>query len=180
MEDKIIAQTKEWIQSVVIGCNFCPFAAKAVLRDSIRYVVINEPDLELNLHTFMDEIHFLDASETIETTFIIFPDHYADFEEYLHLVSLAEDLASEHEYDGVYQIASFHPEYCFADAKADDPANFTNRSIFPMIHLLREDSITAAIEHYPDAEGIPDRNIAFSREKGLQYMKQLRAACLAV
>jgi hypothetical protein len=74
-------------------------------------------------------------------------------------------------------VASFHPDYRFADAPADDPANFTNRSVYPMLHLLREDSLEKAIEAHPDAEGIPARNVTFAREKGLSYMKLLRDSC---
>jgi uncharacterized protein len=179
-DSSIIAQTTQWINSVVIGCNFCPFAAKAVLRKSIRYVVLPEVTLESSLEAVMEELRYLDRAEDIETTLIIFPNHFADFEEYLDLAELAEDLSVEQDYEGVYQIASFHPDYCFAEAEANDPANYTNRSPYPMLHLLREDSITKALDHFIDPEGIPERNIAFAQEKGLKYMQMLRAACLEV
>jgi len=176
----IIAQTTQWINTVVIGCNFCPFAAKAVLRKSIRYVVLPEATMESSLEAVMEELRLLDRTEDLETTLLIFPDRFADFEEYLDLVDLAEALSEEQGYEGVYQIASFHPEYCFSDADEQDPANYTNRSPYPMLHLLREDSITKAVDHYIDPEGIPERNIAFAKGKGLDYMKLLRAACLEV
>ncbi len=179
-DSSIIAQTTQWINSVVIGCNFCPFAAKAVLRKSIRYVVLPEVTLESSLEAVMEELRYLDRAEDIETTLIIFPNHFADFEEYLDLAELAEDLSVEQDYEGVYQIASFHPDYCFAEAEANDPANYTNRSPYPMLHLLREDSITKALDHFIDPEGIPERNIAFAQEKGLKYMQMLRAACLEI
>ena len=165
---------------MVIGCNFCPFAAKAMLRKSIRYVVLPEATLESSLEAVMAELRYLDRTEDIETTLIIFPNHFADFEEYLDLAGLAEDLSVEQGYEGVYQIASFHPDYCFAEAEADDPANYTNRSPYPMLHLLREDSVSKAVDHFIDPEGIPERNIAFAQEKGLKYMQMLRAACLEV
>jgi uncharacterized protein len=176
----IIAQTSQWINSVVIGCNFCPFAAKAMLRKSIRYVVLPEATLPGALEAFIAELQYLDQTADIETTLVIFPSHFTDFEDYLDLVELAEDLSAEQGYEGVYQIASFHPAYCFAGAADDDPANYTNRSPYPMLHLLREDSITKAVAHYTDPEGIPERNIAFAREKGLRYMQLLRAACLEI
>ncbi len=176
----IIAQTSQWINSVVIGCNFCPFAAKAMLRKSIRFVVLPEATLEGALETFMEELRYLDSMEDIETTLVIFPGNFSDFEEYLDLVELAEDLSAEQGYEGVYQVASFHPKYCFAGADDDDPANYTNRSPYPMLHLLREDSITRAVEHFKDPEGIPERNMAFAREKGLRYMQMLRTACLEI
>ena len=177
-ENTIITQTANWIKSVVIGCNFCPFAAKAVLKKSIRYVVMRDATVADSLEKMVEELRFLDESEDVETTLIIFPTDFTDFEEYLDFVDLAESLTSDMEYDGVYQIASFHPDYCFAGADEDDPANYTNRSIYPMLHLLREESITNAIEHFPDPEGIPEQNITFAQQKGLKYMQVLRAACL--
>jgi uncharacterized protein len=176
--DTAIEHTTNWIKSVVIGCNFCPFAAKALLRDSIRYVVLPEVTVESGLEALVAELQYLDRTDELETTFIIFPNHFPDFEDYLDLVDIAERLASDQAYDGVYQIASFHPAYCFAGADNDDPANFTNRSIYPMLHILREDSISKALEHFPDAEGIPERNIAFVQSKGWQYMQMLRLACM--
>ena len=163
---------------MVIGCNFCPFAAKAMLRKSIRYVVLPEVTLESSLEAFVEELRYLDRTDDIETTLVIFPNHFADFEQYLDLVELAEALAADQGYDGIYQVASFHPDYCFADSDNDDTANYTNRSIYPMLHILREDSITNVLENFPDPEGIPQRNIDFAQRKGLAYMQVLRAACI--
>ena len=93
---------------------------------------------------------------------------------YLDLVEMAEDLIEEEDYEGVYQVASFHPDYLFAGSDSEDPANYTNRSPYPMLHLLREESIEKALEHYSgDPDEIPERNIRFAREKGLAYMKRL-------
>lgn len=178
MENTVIAQTQKWIKSVVVGCNFCPFAAKALLRETIRYVVISDTNTEESLEKLVEELDFLDKNEDIETTFIIFANDFTDFDDYLDLVELADELAFEQGYEGVYQIASFHPDYCFEDADEEDAANYTNRSIYPMLHLLREDSITKVLEHYPDADDIPQRNIDFAHEKGLQYMRFLRSACM--
>jgi hypothetical protein len=178
LEDQIIAHTTAWIKSVVIGCNFCPFAAKAMSQKSIRYMVVQDATKENTLSCLNEEIHYLDEHEEIETTLIILPHHFKDFTSYLSLVAAAEKATSRQGYDGVYQIASFHPEYIFADATPDDPANYTNRSIYPMLHILREESITQALKHYVDPERIPQRNVEFSRERGLQYMQMLWAACL--
>ncbi len=176
----VIAQTSQWINSVVIGCNFCPFAAKAMLRKSIRYVVLSDATLKSALSAVEEELRYLDESPDIETTLLIFPGQFPDFIDYLDLVEMAEDLSIELDYEGIYQLASFHPAYCFAGATDDDPANYTNRSPYPMLHLLREDSITKAVRHFMDPEGIPERNIAFAQEKGLAYMELLRLACLEV
>lgn len=176
-DDIIVSQTIAWIKSVVIGCNFCPFAAKAMLRKSIRYVVLPNASIENTLEVLNEELQFLDVSEDIETTLIIMPDDFAGFESYLDLVGIAEEFISLQGYDGVYQIAGFHPEYRFADSDDDDAANYTNRSVYPMLHILREESITKAIEDYPDVVGIPQRNIEYAHQKGLRYMQLLRAAC---
>ena len=151
-----------------------------MLRKSIRYVILEDVTLESTLEALVKELHYLDTVEDIETTLLIFPSHFADFEEYLDMIDLAEKLSADQGYEGVYQIASFHPDYCFAGSDNDDPANYTNRSPYPMLHILREDSITKAVDNYPDPEGIPERNIAFSKDKGLKYMQLLQAACLKV
>lgn len=176
----IIEQTQKWIKSVVIDLNFCPFAAKVLLKKSIHYVVVSNADLEASLETLIKEMHYLDSNEEIETTFIVFRKAYADFDEYLDLVDKAEDLLEREGYEGVYQVASFHPDYCFEGAEKDDAANYTNRSVYPMLHLLREESITKALALYKNPELIPEHNIKVAREKGLHYMQMLRVACLNI
>jgi hypothetical protein len=176
-EEEVIKQTKKWISDVVIGCNFCPFAAVPYKKGSIHYAVEYSTDLDSCLQAFILECQRLDEDESIETILLIFPDAFADFDAYLNMVEMAEELLEDQDYEGVYQVASFHPQYRFADAPDNDPANFTNRSVYPMLHLLREDSLEKAINTYPDAEGIPERNIKFAREKGLSYMKLLRDSC---
>ncbi|MGB4846832.1 MAG: DUF1415 domain-containing protein [Saprospiraceae bacterium] len=176
-DDIIVSQTIAWIKSVVIGCNFCPFAATAMLKKSIRYVVLPNASIETTLEVLTREIRFLDESDDIETILIILPNDFADFGAYLDLVAISEQFVSLQGYEGVYQIASFHPEYCFDGSDTDDPANYTNRSVYPMLHILREESITRAIENYPDPDGIPRRNIEYANQKGLRYMQWLRAAC---
>lgn len=177
-DEKIIEQTTNWIKSVVIDCNFCPFAAKAVLKKSIRYIIKSNVDMNESLSALKEELTYLETDSDIETSFIIFSNNYSDFGDYLHLVKKAEQLIKKENYDGVYQIASFHPDYCFAGEDENDPANYTNRSIYPMLHILREESLTKALSLFPDPENIPHRNIDFARKKGLQYMQMLRTACL--
>jgi len=177
-EEVIISQTKDWIKSVVIGCNFCPFAARPMLKNSIRYVVLPDSTTETILTTLAYEWQLLDETAEVETTLIILPDHFDDFDRYLDLVELAEELLASRGYEGVYQIASFHPQYLFAESYEEDPANYTNRSVYPMIHMLRESSLTEALDHYPDAGRIPQQNIEFANRKGLPYMKALLASCL--
>ena len=176
--EQIVEQTKKWITDVVIGCNFCPFAAKVVKQQTVFYKVETSTAINICLESFLQEVTRLDNDETIETSFLIFPDTFKSFNDYLNLVSVAEKLLKQYKYDGIYQLASFHPQYRFAGAPEDDAANYTNRSVYPMLHLLRESSIDKALEHYKDPENIPVQNIHFAREKGLVYMKMLRDGCL--
>ena len=174
----IIAQTKKWITQVVIGCNFCPFASREVKQNTVHYQVEPASELSECLESFLQECIRLDNEEAIETTLVIFPNAFQSFDDYLDLVGQAEKLILKKGYEGIYQVASFHPLYRFADSPEDDAANYTNRSIYPMLHLLREKSIEQALQRYPDPEQIPVRNIQFAREKGPVYMKMLRDACL--
>lgn len=174
----LIDNTKKWILDVVIGCNFCPFAAKEVKQGTVRYHVEEDDDLNACLQVFLNECELLDANPEIETTIIILPIGFDEFEDYLDLVEAAEEILEENGYEGTYQVASFHPHYCFEGEDPEDASNFTNRSPYPMLHILREESVERALERYPDAEGIPQRNIDFARTKGSAYMKMLRDACL--
>ena len=171
---QVIDRTKKWIVDIVIGCNLCPFAANVVKQQSVFYRVETSIDLIACLDSFEYEMKRLDNDESIETSFLIFPNAFEKFDDYLYLVSLAEQSLKRKDYEGIYQIASFHPLYVFANAGENDAANYTNRSIYPMLHLLREESIDKALENYKSPENIPDRNINFTREKGLVYMKMLR------
>jgi hypothetical protein len=176
--EQVIEETKKWIEDVVVGCNFCPFAGKELKQNSIRYLVETGSDLKTCLQVFMKECIYLDTNPATETTLIIFPSAFQQFDDYLDLVELAESLLVKEGYEGIYQVASFHPQYMFAGAPPNDAANFSNRSIYPMLHILREESIEKALKKYPNPELIPERNILFAREKGVLYMKMLREACM--
>ncbi|MEO6252652.1 MAG: DUF1415 domain-containing protein [Ferruginibacter sp.] len=174
---QIIEQTKKWITDVVIGCNFCPFAAQVIKQNTVFYKVETATAIDICLESFLEEVARLDNDSGIETSFLIFPDTFKSFDDYLDLVSVAEKFLKQKGYNGIYQLASFHPQYRFANSPLSDAANYTNRSVYPMLHLLRESSIDKALEHFNDPEGIPDRNINFAREKGSAYMKLLRDSC---
>ncbi|RYY41493.1 MAG: DUF1415 domain-containing protein [Chitinophagaceae bacterium] len=171
-----IAQTKKWILDVVVGCNFCPFALREVKRDSIRFEVVDGSKAVV-IQSFRDMLAQLDADREIETAFIILPRNFARFTDYLKLVDAAETSLRRNGYEGVYQVASFHPDYLFAGSLSDDASNYTNRSPHPMLHILREESVSRAVDSHPDPLKIPERNMAFAREKGLEYMQRLWKAC---
>lgn len=174
----IIQQTKKWITNVVIGCNFCPFAAKEIKLNTVHFEIEKSEKPEDCLQAFLHECRRLDEHATIETSFLILPNAVPQFEDFLDLVTLTERIVKQKGYEGIYQVASFHPLYRFAGAPENDAANYTNRSVYPMLHLLREVSIEQVLKKYIDPEKIPDRNIHFARKKGAVYMQGLRDACL--
>ncbi len=176
--EDVIDQTKNWINDVIVGCNFCPFAAKVIKQKAVHYQVDARIFTTFSSDSFLNELTRLDQDNDIETSFLIFPNSFESFDHYLDIVALAEDFLEDNDYEGIYQLASFHPLYQFANSPLDDAANYTNRSVYPMLHLLREASIDKALEHYKNPEEIPNRNINFAREKGNVYMKMLRDTCL--
>ncbi len=177
-EEMIIAQTKKWIINVVAGCNFCPFAAKEIKQNTLHYQVESGKNMKEGISAFLKECIRLDENESIETTLLLFPHSFQKFDDYLKLVSRAEKVLRQKGYEGTYQVASFHPLYCFSGSSMDDAANFTNRSPYPMLHILREDGVEQAIAKYTHPENIPENNIIFAHEKGYEYMKKLRDDCL--
>ena len=125
------------------------------------------------LQCLMMECYRLEEENDTETSFIIFPDSFESFDDYLELAELCDKLLKKEGFEGVYQVASFHPEYIFSGSDEKDAANYTNRSPYPMLHILREESLESAIKKYPGTENIPEKNISLSREKGLEFMKNL-------
>jgi hypothetical protein len=171
--EQVITNTKNWVSNVVVGCNFCPFAAKEVKKGSIHYKVLEHATMKTTLEAVMLSMIQLDEDAAIETSLLILPGSFLLFDDYLHMLGLAESLLEKEDYEGIYQMASFHPEYLFAGSTNEDPSNYTNRSPYPMLHFLRESSITKAVDSYPGIDDVPQRNIAFTKEKGLLYMQQL-------
>ena len=174
---EVIAATRCWVEKTVIGMNLCPFARPVVEAGRLRFAVSSADDVETALGHFADELARLDRDENIETTLFILPRVCAEFDNFLDLLALADALLADLGYEGVYQIASFHPDYQFEGTEADDPANYTNRSPYPMLHLLREDSLAKAIAAHPDPASIPGNNIKKTREAG-EKMAYLLRSCL--
>lgn len=175
--DAPITQTKKWLSTVVIGQNFCPFAKREYDTGRIHYAVIETADLSEQLEQIILHCAALDAELARETSLLIFPTTLGDFEDYLDLLDVATALLEKQGYEGVYQLASFHPDYCFTEITANDPSHYTNRSPYPMIHILREASVEAALAKYPNPEMIPARNIRVAQDMGLEAMQGLLAAC---
>jgi len=160
----VIAETNQWIEKIVIKHQFCPFASKPYFSKNIGYKILIKPEMGRFATYFLAELDKLDRSENPETTLLIFPDSVQDFYDYLDLLADAQDLLADQDYEGIYQLASFHPHYQFAGTTAEDVTNKTNRSPYPIIQILREDSISNALENFANPEEIPVRNM----EKALE------------
>lgn len=156
-----IAVTQRWLQRAVIGLNLCPFAKAVVAKQQVRFVLSDATTPEELLQTLGEELALLrdTPAERIDTTLIVHPQVLTDFLEYNDFLELADGLVETLELDGVLQVASFHPDYQFAGSEPDDIANYTNRSPYPTLHLLREDSVARAVDAFPDPDAIVDRNI---------------------
>ena len=164
----VIAATVEWIEKAVIGLNLCPFARAVHAGGRIRYFVTEAATPEALVEVLVDELSLLAAADPadIETTLLIHPRALRDFLDYNEFLDVA-DAAVEHlALTGVVQVASFHPQYQFAGTAADDIDNYTNRSPYPTLHLLREDSVERAVAAHPDTDRIFENNIETLRRLG--------------
>ncbi|NMG04472.1 DUF1415 domain-containing protein [Azoarcus taiwanensis] len=160
--DEVLAATRLWIEKAVIGLELCPFARQVYVRDQVRYVVSEAKHLDAFLEQLDEELELLAETEAekIDTTLLIHPTLFADFETFNEVVGIAEEAVLEHDLEGVLQVASFHPRFRFEGTEEDDIANYTNRAPFPTLHLLREDSLAKALAAYPgDPDEIYKRNI---------------------
>ena len=168
-----ISQTKKWLSGFIIEHNICPFAKCEYDNDSIHYEVVLSDKLENQLQELIYSCEQLDNNEAIETSLLILPNGLSDFDDFLDFLELSNNLMHQQGYEGVYQLASFHPQYCFEGVESDDASNFTNRSPYPMLHLIREASLEKVLAHYPNPEDIPSRNIEYTRELGSAALQQL-------
>jgi len=171
-EQTIIQQTKKWVEEIVIDLNLCPFAAQPFKNDTIEYVVITGDSTEQHLQQLADNLRLLDDNSSIETSLLIYPRAYQNFDDYLHWLDYANHLLDDLNYTGCYQLASFHPDYRFAGSTKNDASNFTNRSPYPMLHLIREHSLATALANYPDIEQVPKNNIKKLQEIGYAKMQK--------
>jgi len=170
-----IEQTKLWLEQVIIGLNFCPFAKKEFVNQTIHYYLSVEAQLKSALTELLSQCQYLQEHCAVETSLLIYEQGFRDFNRFLDFVDYANELIVEHGFEGTFQIATFHPEYCFADENYDDASNFTNRSPYPTLHLIREESMAKVLKVYKNPEAIPENNIALANKKGASYFKTLLA-----
>ena len=160
-EKQIIAYTSAWVEQVVIGLNLCPFAKPVYTKGQIDYFLSHARDettLAADLRLAMQRL-IASTPDNMDTCLLIHPWVLSDFFDYNNFLDITDEILDELELIGVLQIASFHPHYQFAGTTEDDVTNCTNRSPFPMLHLLREESLDKATAALPDANVIVDRNL---------------------
>ena len=160
-DSEAISRTRAWVRRAVIGLNLCPFAKAVDAKEQIRYVVSDDTDPEDLLNTLCDELQRLAAADPdeVDTTLIIHPRVLTDFLDYNDFLEQADAAVEALGFDGVLQVASFHPDYRFEGTQADDIENASNRSPYPTLHLLREESVDRAVAAFPEAEAIYETNI---------------------
>jgi len=165
--------TKQWLEEIIIGLNFCPFAKKEFVNNTICYHQSEAEQIKPALKELVEQCHYLKKHDDIETTLLIYSEGFRSFERYLDLVDYANDLLIDSGFEGIFQLATMHPEYCFADDDFDAASNFTNRSPYPMIHIIREASMAKVLKVYKNPEQIPEDNIALAEHKGSNYFQDI-------
>lgn len=173
--EKEIKQTKAWLEEVIVKLNFCPFAKKELVNNRIHYHLSAKTQHFAALAELIEQCQLLEHDEKLETALIIYPQGFQCFDYYLELLDYANELLVDSGYEGIFQLASFHPDYCFENEAAEAAGNFTNRSPYPTIHIIREASLEKVLAHYPDPETIPVNNIAVANHYGAVYFEQLLA-----
>jgi hypothetical protein len=173
--ETVVAATRRWLERAVVGLNLCPFARAVYVREQIRYTVSAATTPEALLADLISELRTLAAAapETIETTLLIHPDVLNDFLDYNDFLGIADAAVADLGLEGTIQIASFHPRYQFAGTAEDDIENYTNRSPYPLLHLLREASVERAVAAFPEAAEIYEKNIATMRRLGVEGWREL-------
>ncbi|MBN9372466.1 MAG: peptidase [Hydrogenophaga sp. SCN 70-13] len=178
-EEQVVAATRHWIEKAVIGLNLCPFARAVWVKNQVRIVVSTARHVDGLLDDLDRELELLAATppERIDTTLIVHPTLFPDFEVFNDFLGVADEVVAEHDLEGVIQVASFHPDYRFEGTEPEDITNATNRSPFPTLHLLREDSVARAVaSEGGDADAIVARNMDTLRRLGPQGWRELLSA----
>ena len=174
----IIKSVQRWVEQFIVELNLCPFAKREIVKSRVRYVCTDAATEEQLLVALEAELEFLSESTSTETTLLIHANVLHEFYDYNQFLDIADSLLQEMNLDGVFQIASFHPRYQFGGTEVDDAENYTNRSPYPILHLLREDSLEQAIADHADVDQIPIRNIELMNDIGADKLKAMLSSCL--
>ncbi len=177
-ESDPVDSVRRWVETLVVGQNLCPFARRELVNNRVRFALTTAATEEQLLAALVSELGLLETDPTIETTLLIHPDVLQHFSDYNQFLDNVDALLVAMEWEGVYQIASFHPDYRFAGTEPGDVENFTNRSPYPLLHVLRESSLERAIAGYRNVDQIPEKNIALMRELGKSRLASLLKSCI--
>ncbi len=172
-DSDVTEHVKRWLDTFVIELELCPFAKRERVNDTIRFVVSNTDSESGLLGVLAWELDHLTTHPDTATTLLIHPGVLKGFSDYNQFLNQTDALLEELELEGTFQIASFHPDYQFADTQPDDAENYTNRAPYPLLHILREASVERAVERHPDADGIPEANLARLRAMGVESLQEL-------
>jgi len=166
---------EQWLDDVVIGLNLCPFAAMPRRNNQIRFTTSDAQTSEDLLSHLYDELKFLEKTpaQEVETSLLILPFILADFDDYNQFLDIVDELLIEFEWEGVFQIASFHPDYCFADTESDSVENLTNRAPYPILHIIREASMEKALQNMTAPDEVFKRNIETMHNLSTDQIKHL-------
>jgi hypothetical protein len=175
--EEVIGPVRRWVETLVVGLNLCPFAKREWVKNRVRCSVSEAETEEQLLVDLQAELELLNRDDAIETTLLIHPKVLKEFYDYNQFLDYADSLLAQMRLRGVYQIASFHPDYQFGGTEPDDVENYTNRSPYPLLHLIREESLERAISNYPDSDKIPERNIELLNSLGRDKIRALLQAC---
>ncbi|WP_047250168.1 DUF1415 domain-containing protein [Chromobacterium subtsugae] len=173
--ETVIAATRTWLEKAVIGLNLCPFAKAVYVKNQVRIRVSEASTPQQLAEELADELQLLAQAdpEEIDTTLLVHPKVLQRFLDFNDFQDIADAIVEELELDGVLQVASFHPKFQFEGTGINDVENYTNRSPYPTLHLIREESIDRAVAAFPEAEAIYERNIETMRQLGVAGWKTL-------
>jgi len=177
-DDEIIAAVQRWVKSFVVDMNLCPFAKRELTRNRIRFALTAAKTEEALLMALQAELELLDNDSAIETTLLIHINVLQDFDDYNQFLDYTDKLLRQTRFEGVFQIASFHPHYRFEGTGPDDAENYTNRSPHPMLHIIREESLARAIAETANVDQIPARNIELMNDLGQARLRTLLQTCI--
>ena len=177
-DEEIIQAVRQWVETFVVGMNLCPFAKRELVKKRVRFVTTAATTAEQLLQVLQTELELLNADPSVETTLLIHPAVLQDFYDFNDFLDCADSLLVDMELEGIYQLASFHPDYQFGGTQPGDAENYTNRAPYPVLHLLREESLERVIADYPDVDDIPERNIALMNRLGQDKLEALLKLCL--
>jgi hypothetical protein len=177
-DSEIIGSVQRWVESFVVDMNLCPFARHELIKNRIRFALTAAQTEEELLIALQTELELLDSDTSIETTLLIHAKVLQHFYDYNQFLNYADKLLLQMGFEGVYQIASFHPHYQFGNTDPDAAENYTNRSPYPMLHIIREESITRAIADSPHLDQVSARNIKLMNQLGKDRLRALMQACI--